>query len=239
MIAGKTAWAGSPRLFDESIHGAPKLESSVQAIVNRLEEDGRTIVIVAHGARVIGVIGLLDAPRETAAPIVQSLRNSGIETIVMLSGDNQKAATAIATAVGITDARGGLMPEDKVSAIKELASSQGGVAMIGDGVNDAPAMATASVGIAMGAAGSDVALETADIALMSDDLSQLIFAINLSKKSSHIIRQNLLVSLGVVALLIPATIVGLGIGPAVIAHEGSTLVVVANALRLLRQGASD
>ena len=129
---------------------------------------------------------------------------------------------------------GNLMPEDKVKAVSELDKSENRVAMVGDGVNDAPAMAKITVGIAMGAAGSDVALETADIALMGDKLESLPFAIGLSRKSRKIIQQNLWFSLGVVAILIPLTISGIAsIGPAVMAHEGSTLLVVFNALRLL------
>jgi Cd2+/Zn2+-exporting ATPase len=152
--------------------------------------------------------------------------------MIMISGDHQKVADAIAKEVGLDEAIGDLMPEDKVEAIRKL-REQTKVAMVGDGVNDAPAMANATVGIAMGAAGSDVALETADVALMADDLAHLPFAVGLSRQTRAIIRQNVFVSLGVVALLVPATVFGLGIGPAVAMHEGSTLLVVFNALRLL------
>jgi Cd2+/Zn2+-exporting ATPase len=175
----------------------------------------------------------MDTPRSAAKGVIQRLRKLGIERIVMLSGDNQTVADAVAKELGLDEARGGLMPEDKVAIIQELAASEGKVAMVGDGVNDAPAMANATVGVAMGAAGSDVALETADVALMADDLSHLPFAVGLSRKTSWIIKQNLWVSLGMVAVLIPATLFGLKIGAAVVFHEGSTLLVVANALRLL------
>ena len=152
--------------------------------------------------------------------------------MVMISGDHENVARAIASEVGIEDARGNLMPEDKVQVIRDL-RAEAQIAMIGDGVNDAPAMANATVGIAMGAAGSDVALETADVALMADDLSHLPFAVGLSRQTRRIIRQNLYVSLGIVAVLVPATIMGLSMGAAVAVHEGSTLLVVFNALRLL------
>ena len=157
----------------------------------------------------------------------------GIKRMVILSGDNPQVARAIGEQVGITDVTADLMPEEKVQAIKRLNKEQGGVAMIGDGVNDAPAMANATIGIAMGAAGSDVALETADVALMADDLSKLPFAIGLSRKTSRIIKQNIWISLGMVGFLVPATLLGLGLGPAVVLHEGSTILVVLNALRLL------
>jgi Cd2+/Zn2+-exporting ATPase len=188
---------------------------------------------VRKGERFLGVIGVMDTPRVSAAPLMAELRTLGIERLIMISGDNQQVAEAVARSVGLTEARGDLMPEQKVEAIQSLRREHGKVAMVGDGVNDAPAMANATVGIAMGAAGSDVALETADVALMADDLAQLPFAVGLSRSTSRIIRQNLYVSLGIVAVLIPATILGLNIGTAVLFHEGSTLIVVANALRLL------
>lgn len=152
--------------------------------------------------------------------------------MIMISGDHQTVAQAVARDVGLDEAWGNLMPDDKVKAIRQLKETER-VAMVGDGVNDAPAMASASVGIAMGAASSDVALETADVSLMSEDLKQVAFAVELSRRTRGVIRQNVYVSLGVVALLVPATIMGLGIGPAVAVHEGSTLLVVFNALRLL------
>jgi Cd2+/Zn2+-exporting ATPase len=175
----------------------------------------------------------MDTPRSSAPGVMQSLKALGIERLIMISGDNQRVADAVAQSVGLTEARGDLMPDDKVEAIKKLRGDTGKVAMVGDGVNDAPAMANATVGIAMGAAGSDVALETADVALMADDLAQLPLAVGLSRATSLVIKQNLWVSLGVVAMLIPATILGLNIGVAVLFHEGSTLLVVINALRLL------
>jgi Cd2+/Zn2+-exporting ATPase len=162
----------------------------------------------------------------------------GIRRTIMISGDNQRVVAAVAAEVGIDDAWGDLMPDDKVDSIKKLLLEEDRVAMVGDGVNDAPAMANATVGIAMGAAGSDVALETADVALMADNLNHLPFAVGLSRKTRGIIRQNLWISLGMVALLVPATVLGLGIGPAVALHEGSTLIVVINALRLLAYSSS-
>ena len=189
-------------------------------------------MVVRRGDQDLGAIGLMDTPREAARATIERLHAIGIRRMIMISGDNQRVAEAVAKQVGLEEAWGDLMPEDKVQAIRKLRAELR-VAMIGDGVNDAPAMASATVGIAMGAAGSDVALETADVALMADDLALLPFAVGLSRNTRSIIRQDVFVSLGVVALLVPATILGLGIGPAVAMHEGSTLVVVFNALRLL------
>lgn len=229
-VEGDIVHIGKDDLFSE-VDGPP-LPDSVREIVESLEENGRTTMIVRRGDRYLGVIGLMDTPREASKRTISRLRELGIERMIMISGDNQKVANAVAKEVGLDEARGDLMPDDKVNEIKKL-QSEGGVAMVGDGVNDAPAMASASVGIAMGAAGSDVALETADVALMADNLDHLPLAIGLSRSTKSIIRQNLWMSLGMVAFLVPATILGLNIGPAVALHEGSTLVVVFNALRLL------
>ncbi len=228
-VDGRPVLIGKPDLFEE---GGPALPDSLRASAERLEGEGRTTMIVRHGNRFLGIIGLMDTPREAAAETIGKLRDLGIRHMIMISGDNQTVAASVAAIVGLDEARGDLLPEGKVETIRELAR-EGRVAMIGDGVNDAPALATATVGIAMGAAGSDVALETADVALMGDDLRRLPFAVGLSRQTRRIIRQNLWMSLGMVAVLVPATLFGLGIGPAVALHEGSTLVVVFNALRLL------
>jgi Cd2+/Zn2+-exporting ATPase len=229
-LGGEIIWIGKPEMFGAD--GVAALDDETTAVVAQLRQQGRTLMVVRHGAQDLGVIGLLDTPRAAAGPALAALHALGVQRMIMISGDHQKAAQAIADQVGLTEAWGDLMPEDKVDAIKRL-RADGKIAMVGDGVNDAPAMATATVGVAMGAAGSDVALETADVALMSDDLSQLPFTVGLSRQTRRIILQNLYVSLGVVAFLVPATIFGLGIGPAVALHEGSTLLVVFNALRLL------
>jgi Cd2+/Zn2+-exporting ATPase len=153
----------------------------------------------------------------------------------MLTGDNDDVARQIGKEVGVTDIRAELLPEQKLEAIKALQREHGDIAMVGDGVNDAPALATATVGIAMGGAGTAVALETADVALMADDLGKLPFAVGLSRASRAIIRQNLAISLGVIGLLILTSVLGIvQLSGAVVLHEGSTIIVVLNALRLLR-----
>ena len=229
-------------MFEESGVTVPP---ALRDAIAKLEENGRSTMLVRR-SRVsagptdgwLGVIGIADEPRENAGATLKRLRASGIERIVMLTGDNAGVGNAVGRAVGVDEVRAGLLPEDKVSAIRELAA-RGRVAMIGDGVNDAPALANATVGIAMGGAGTAAALETADVALMSDDLGQLPFAIGLSRQARAVIRQNLYISLAVIAALVLVTVSGIaGIGPAVIAHEGSTLLVIANALRLLRYGGS-
>ncbi|EGK70865.1 Heavy metal translocating P-type ATPase [Methyloversatilis universalis FAM5] len=229
-VNGSQAWVGKEGMFGAD--GIPDLGEFTASAIARLSDAGHTTMAVRLGNRDLGVIGMMDTPRPRVREVLQQLRELGVSRMIMISGDHPVVATAVAKEVGLDEAWGGLMPDDKVKAIKEL-KERAKVAMVGDGVNDAPAMANATVGIAMGAAGSDVALETADVALMTDDLRRLPFAVALSWRTRAVIRQNVFVSLGVVALLVPATIFGLGIGPAVAIHEGSTLLVVFNALRLL------
>lgn len=228
---GEIVHMGNLDLFDDLGQNVPE---DVMQKVKSLEREGKTTMLIKRGETFIGVLGLMDIPREKAKGTLSTLKQMGIKKMIMLTGDNQSVADAVAKEIGLTEARGSLLPEEKVEAIKQLAQQEQKIAMIGDGVNDAPAMANSTVGIAMGAAGSDVALETADIALMADKLETLPFAIGLSRNAKSVIKQNLWMSLGVVGLLIPATIMGwASIGIAVAIHEGSTLLVVVNALRLL------
>ena len=225
-------YIGNLDLYEDLDEAKPSEEISNK--VKELEGGGNTTMLIRRNKEYIGIIALMDTPREAAKETLKKLKEIGIKRMIMLTGDNQKVADAVAKEIGLTDAWGSLLPEEKVDAIKKLKEQESKVAMVGDGVNDAPAMANSTVGIAMGAAGSDVALETADIALMADKLETLPFAIGLSRKAKTIIKQNLWVSLGIVALLIPSTIMGwANIGIAVVIHEGSTLLVVFNALRLL------
>ncbi len=207
---------------------------AVTAAVDSLRAAGRSLVIVRHGERWLGVIGVADRPRAGVSSTVSALQALGVRPIVMLTGDNRGVGEAVAREVGIDEVRADLLPEDKVEALRGLRRQHGHVAMVGDGVNDAPALAQATVGIAMGAAGTAAALEAADVALMNDDLAQVVFAVGLARRARAIIRQNLVIALGVVALLMIATVTGaIGLGVAVFFHEGSTLLVIANALRLL------
>ncbi|MDP2777533.1 MAG: heavy metal translocating P-type ATPase [Anaerolineales bacterium] len=228
---GKTIWVGNQKLMDEA--GVTLAADTIQK-AQSLQLSGKTLFWVAENKIAIGLIALADTLRQEAASTMSTLKKIGVEHTIMLTGDNARSASAIAAEVGLTDFRADLMPEDKLTIIRELVKQYGQVAMIGDGVNDAPALANATVGIAMGGAGTDVALETADVALMGDDLSKLPFAVGLGRATRAIIQQNLFISLGVIAFLIVTSLTGIvSIGIAVIFHEGSTLVVVANALRLL------
>jgi Cd2+/Zn2+-exporting ATPase len=227
----KTVFIGNEKLMaDEEMTIAPELRLKMEGLL----QEGHTAMLVGQDAAVIGLVSVMDVPRKTAVETLKRLKAIGIQRMVMLTGDHQNVGDSIAKQIGLTEAKGNLMPEDKVEAIKDLMKRDGKIAMVGDGVNDAPAMAYSTVSVAMGAAGSDVALETADVALMSDKIEMLPFVIGLSRASKRIIKQNIFISMGVVALLVPATILDLtNIGMAVAFHEGSTLVVVINALRLL------
>ncbi len=228
----KVVFIGNVHLMNEQNLMIP---DDTLALMKDLQTKGHTAMLVAYNNKIAGLISVMDVPRVTAANTLKRLKALGIKKMIMLTGDHQNVGDAIADQIGLTEAKGNLLPEDKVEAIKKLKSENTKIAMVGDGVNDAPAMAISTVGIAMGAAGSDVALETADVALMSDKIERLPFVIGLSRASRTIIKQNIWISLGVVALLVPATIIGLAnIGVAVAFHEGSTVVVVLNALRLLR-----
>ncbi len=230
-VNGRRVEIGNLRMFDDAGGDMPEV---VQALAARLVRSGRSVMIVRSEHEWLGLIGLADRPRPGVREVLTRLRAVGMKAIVMLTGDHGSVGEAIGKEVGIDQVRGGLLPEDKVTAIRDLLQIHGRVAMVGDGVNDAPALAQATVGIAMGAAGTATALETADVALMGDDLGRLPFAVGLSRRARTIIRQNLFLSLCVIAVLIIATTTGMfGIGPAVLVHEGSTLVVIANALRLL------
>lgn len=233
VIAGEAVWIGSLRLFGEADSLRP--DSAVVEVVNGLEAQGRSTMIVSRNGRFLGVLGLADVTRPNAAATMRRLQKLGMEHLVMLTGDNKPVAERIAAEVGLTDVRADLLPEHKLEAVKALMAQYGSMAMVGDGVNDAPALATATVGLAMGGAGTAVALETADVALMADDLGKLPFAVGLSRASRAIIRQNLAISLSVIGLLIVSSVIGaVDLSGAVVLHEGSTIVVVMNALRLLR-----
>lgn len=231
-IDGEEVIVGSASLFADEygvdISGwTPRIKS--------LQEDGKTVVLVGRREQVQGLLALRDNPRAGASEAVAGLYAQGLQSITMLTGDNERTARAIAGAVGITEVRGALKPHEKVDAIRDIESRHGSVAMVGDGVNDAPALAAASVGIAMGAAGSDVALETADIALMGADLERLVYAVSLARRSTTVSNQNLVLSALVVAGLIMGALTGLfSLTVAVVAHELSEFAVIGNGLRMLR-----
>jgi Cd2+/Zn2+-exporting ATPase len=206
----------------------------VKQIVAGLAAAGKTTVLVVLDGAPLAVIGLADQPRANAAEALRELKRLGIERTIMLTGDSTAVAAAVASQIGVDEYHGDLLPADKVARLREIQSRYGPVAMVGDGVNDAPAMAAATVGVAMGGAGTDVAIETADVALMADDLGRLPDAIGLSRYSRRLIRQNLAIALGVIAILAPIAALGYAyLGVAVLFHEGSTVVVVLNAMRLL------
>ena len=232
QVEGQPFFIGSLRLFEEM--GVEVREAREE--VERLQREGKTIILLGQEEHVCGVLAVADAVRPSAAEVVQHLHNHCRMKTVMLTGDNEGTARAIAQQVGVDEWRAQLLPEDKVRAIRELQQRYGSVAMVGDGVNDAPALATATVGIAMGAAGTDTALETADVALMADDLTRLPFTVHLSRRTLRIIQQNIVFSLAIKALFLGLAFAGRAtLWMAVAADMGASLVVIANSLRLLRE----
>ncbi len=228
---GRTFWLGSHRYLHER-------DQETDAVHERLEQmsaGGRTVVVVGNEDHVCGLIALADAVRPESRAAVDELRQVGIERLVMLTGDNYATAEAVARQTGIDDFQAELMPEDKVDAVANLVNEFGTVAMVGDGVNDAPALARATLGIAMGAAGSDAAIETADIALMSDDLGKLAWLVRHSRRTLRVIRQNIVFALAIKALFVVLTFVGLAsLWAAIAADTGASLLVILNGLRLLQ-----
>ncbi len=230
-VNGQPILIGNRKLMDEAKVTIP---ADSQQKIDMLQSAGKTIMLVARDNQLAGVIAVADTVRAEAATTMHALKRIGIQETVMLTGDNARVARAIAESVGVSTVRADLLPEDKLSAIRTLNEKWGRTAMVGDGVNDAPALANATVGIAMGGAATDVALETADVVLMSDDLSKLPFAVSLGRATRTIIQQNLFIALSVIAVLMLASLMGwAAISVAIIFHEGSTIAVVLNALRLL------
>jgi Cd2+/Zn2+-exporting ATPase len=222
---------GNHRLFDERRLCTAPVHDRVLAI----DAAGKTAVIVACDERAIGIIVVADRARESGRDAVDLLRSQGIARIVMLTGDGAGTAQAMAAELGVDEVRAELLPEDKVAAIEELRREHGSVAMVGDGVNDAPALAMADVGIAMGAAGSDAALETADVALMADELLRVPYTFRLSRATVRNIRTNLAISVVLKAAFVVAAVTGVAtLWMAVLADTGASVIVIANAMSLLR-----
>jgi len=230
VIAGCCYYLGNHRLMEELGICSPSLEAKL----SQLEKDGKTAVVLADGKEPLGIIGVADTIRDTSGEAISQLHALGVTTI-MLTGDNQVTADSIASRAGIDDARGNLLPESKLAAIDELLARYGKIGMVGDGINDAPALAKASVGFAMGAAGTDTAIETADVALMDDDLRKLPHFIKLSHDTWRILQQNIALAIGIKAVFFVLALTGHAtLFMAVFADMGASLIVIFNGLRLLR-----
>uniref|UniRef100_A0A7C2PIY5 P-type Zn(2+) transporter n=1 Tax=Schlesneria paludicola TaxID=360056 RepID=A0A7C2PIY5_9PLAN len=228
---GRLFWLGSHRYLEERGQETPEMHDRLKELAG----SGRSVVVVGNEEHVCGLIALADELRPMARDALQSLRELGIEHLIMLTGDNTPTAIAIAERAGVDEIRAELLPQDKIAAVEELVDRYKAVAMIGDGVNDAPALARATIGIAMGAAGTDAAIETADIALMTDDLSRLPWLIQHSRRTLAIIRQNIVFSLVVKAVFVGLTFAGMAsLWGAIAADMGASLLVIFNGLRLLR-----
>ena len=232
-IDGGIVWVGNELLLAE-LRLANSADEGRRSIA-RLEQSGQTALVVVGRERVVGVLGIADDVRANAHSALERLRKAGVQRIVMLTGDTNATAQSVASQLGIDEFRAQLLPDDKLRVVRELESAGQRVAFVGDGVNDAPALAAASVGIAMGAAGTDVALETADVALMADDLDKLAFAVRLSRRTLRIIRQNVVLSLAIKAVFLVLAVGGWAtLWMAVAADMGGSLIVVANGLRARR-----
>ncbi len=230
VFEGERFWLGSHRYLEERGQESREVHEQAEAF----EREGQTVVAIGNERHVCGLLAIADTVRAEAAEAVRALRGAGIEHVVMLTGDNRTTAWTIAAHAGIEEVQSELLPEDKVAAIEKLVERHGSVAMVGDGVNDAPAMARSTLGIAMGAAGSGAAIETADIALMTDDLRKLPWLVHHSRRTLAVIRQNIVFALGVKATFVVLTFAGFAtLWGAIAADVGASLLVVANALRLL------
>jgi Cd2+/Zn2+-exporting ATPase len=230
---GRRFWVGSHRYLEERGQETPDVHERLEA----LSRAGRTVVVVGNDRHVCGFIALADRVRAESRQAAADLRAAGVEHVVMLTGDNRGTADAIARETGVDEVYAELLPADKVAKVEELVTKYGSVAMVGDGVNDAPAMGRATVGLAMGAVGTDAAIETADIALMSDDLSKLPWLIRHSRRALAVIRQNIVFALGVKGVFVALTFAGYSsMWGAIAADTGASLLVVFNGLRLLQTG---
>lgn len=233
IVDGTAYWLGSHRYLEDRKQETAEVHAKLEA----LSRGGRSVIAIGDDSHVCGLISVADKLKAGGAEIVAGIKRAGVERVVMLTGDNRATAEAIAAQTGVDEVHAELLPQDKVAAIEELLSRYGQVAMVGDGVNDAPAMATASLGIAMGAAGSDAAIETADVALMSDDLGKIAWLITHSRRVLRIIHQNIAASLLVKAAFLVLTLLGRAtLWGAIAADMGVSLLVIFNALRLLRPG---
>lgn len=232
QVEGRGVWAGNAHMVERA--GA-RLGPVLQGWTAEQTSLGRSVIYVGHGPAVLGALALGDALKPTAAATIRHLKYEGIRWIALLSGDHPDAVRAVAAELAVDEVRAGLLPHEKVDVIREMVASSRGVGMVGDGVNDGPAMAVATLGIAMGAAGTDVAIETADVVLVSDDVEKVDYLIHLGRRARRVVRQNVYFSVGwMLMLVLVALTVGIPLTLAVVAHEGSTLLVVLNGLRLLR-----
>ena len=230
-VDGITYYIGSSKLFESSLEKSQSISQTYQS----LQKQGKTAMLFGTESNILAIIAVADEVRESSKEVIAQLHKLGIAHTIMLTGDSNDTAQFIGKEIGVSDIKAELMPEDKLTYIKELKQTYGKVAMIGDGVNDAPALAASTVGIAMGGAGTDTALETADVALMGDDLKKLPFIVNLSRKTLKIIKQNITFSLGIKLLALLLVLPGwLTLWIAIVADMGATLLVTLNGLRLMK-----